>query len=57
MPEGDPVSVYIGRYQGPSLGLRMDYSTFAALKIQYNRLVQRNRLPANGVDLQLAFTF
>jgi hypothetical protein len=35
----------------------MDFTDYAAFKVQYNRLDQRAVLPLNGVDLQLAFTF
>jgi hypothetical protein len=43
-PADDPVNVYTDRYQGPSAGLRWDFSEFAAFKIQYNRLDQRGRV-------------
>jgi hypothetical protein len=56
-PEGDPVNVYTGRYQGPSVGLRIDFTPYAALKLQYNRLNQGAAQPANGLLSQLAFTF
>jgi hypothetical protein len=32
-------------------------ASYAALKIQYNRLYTHDPLPKNGVDSQLAFTF
>lgn len=56
-PNNDPVNIYTGRYKGPSVGVRMDFTNYAAFKIQYNRLEQLNVLPLNGVDFQLAFTF
>lgn len=56
-PRQDPVNIYTGRYAGPSLGLRMDFTEYAALKIQYNRLYQLNLKPWNGLDTQVAFTF
>ncbi len=56
-PENDPVNIYTGRYMGPSVGLRMDFTDYAALKLQYNRLDQRGVSPANGLDAQVAFTF
>jgi len=40
-----------------SVGLRMDFTEYAALKTQYNRLYQRGVTPENGVDMQVAFTF
>ncbi len=57
VPSADPINIFTGRYDGPSAGLRMDYTNYAALKIQYNRLYQRVVAPANGLDLQVAFTF
>jgi hypothetical protein len=56
-PASDPVNVYTGRYQGPSVGLRWDFADYAAFKLQYNRLYQRDVTPGNGLDAQLAFTF
>jgi hypothetical protein len=56
-PSNDPVNIYTGRYKGPSVGVRMDFTNYAAFKIQYNRLEQLNVAPLNGVDFQLAFTF
>lgn len=57
IPNNDPVSIYTGRYEGPSVGLRMDFTAYAALKVQYNRLYQRGPEPEDGVDMQVAFTF
>ncbi len=56
-PALDPVNIFTGRYAGPSIGLRMDFTEYAALKIQYNRLYQFNQKPWNGLDGQVAFTF
>ena len=56
-PNNDPVNIFTGRYSGPSAGLRMDFTEYVALKAQYNRLYQRDLAPANGLDLQVAFTF
>jgi hypothetical protein len=53
----DPVNIFTGRYQGPSFGLRMDFSDYVAWKLQYNRLYQRDLDPKNGLDAQVAFTF
>lgn len=53
----DPVSIYTGRYEGPSLGIRGDFTNFVTLKAQYNRLYQRGVPAANGLDLQMAFAF
>jgi hypothetical protein len=55
-PEHDPVNVYTDRYQGPSVGLRWDFSEFAAFKLQYNRLDQRAS-GSNSLNAQVGFTF
>jgi hypothetical protein len=57
VPADDPFNSFKGRYEGPSFGLRMDFTEYAALKTQYNRLYQRGLTPENGVDMQVAFTF
>jgi hypothetical protein len=55
-PAGDPVNSFIGKYEGPSVGVRYNISAYAALKAQFNRLYQGG--PAtNGLDIQAAFTF
>jgi hypothetical protein len=61
-PLEDPVNIFTGRYMGPSVGVRMDFTPYAAFKLQYNhldrfKLDQLKVLPANGLDAQLAFTF
>jgi hypothetical protein len=55
-PAGDPVNAFIGKYEGPSVGVRYNIATYAALKAQYNRLYQ-NGPTTNGLDIQVAFTF
>ncbi len=56
-PLADTVNVFNGRYQGPSVGLRVDVTAYAAFKLQYNR-VDRGPLPAqNGFTAQMAFAF
>jgi len=57
VPNGDPLYGSVGRYEGPSPGLRIDFTDFAAFKIQYNRLYTRTSTPQNGMDGQVAFTF
>lgn len=57
VPNGDPLFPTVGRYQGPSSGIRMDFTAYAALKLQYNRLYTGIAQPKNGFDSQLAFTF
>ncbi len=56
-PNNDPINQFRGRYDGPSLGLRMDFTDYAALKAQYNRVYLRNASPQNGLDLQVSFIF
>ncbi len=56
-PADDPLNQFKGRYEGPSVGLRMDFTDYAALKAQYNRVYQRNIPPQDGLDLQVSFIF
>ncbi len=53
---GDPVNVLQGLFYGPSVGIRVDYSEYAAFKLQYNRL-WNYAAAANGLNAQIAFTF
>jgi len=53
----DPVNLLRGTYYGPSIGLRVDFASYAALKLQFNHLYQSSQLPGNGFNTQLAFTF
>jgi hypothetical protein len=53
----DPINILRGTFYGPSAGLRVDFSEFAAIKFQFNHLYQDRQLGANGFDTQLAFTF
>lgn len=57
VPVNDPLYGTVGRYESPSWGLRMDFTGYAALKVQYNRIYSRDPMPKNGVDSQVAFTF
>jgi len=57
IPNNDPASPFVGRYEGPSAGLRIDFFTYAALKLQYNRVYLRNLPEQNGFETQMAFTF
>jgi hypothetical protein len=54
---GDPVNIIQGLFYGPSIGLRMDFSEYAAFKLQYNRLFKGSLPAANGLNAQIAFTF
>jgi hypothetical protein len=53
----DPVNLLEGKYYGPSLGLRIDFTEFAAFKLQYNHLYESHQLAGNGLNGQIAFTF
>lgn len=57
IPDSDPVSAFVGRYEGPSAGLRWDVFDYAALKLQYNRVFLRDAAAQNGMETALAFTF
>jgi hypothetical protein len=35
----------------------MDFTGYAALKVQYNRIYTRDPQPMNGLDNQVSFTF
>jgi hypothetical protein len=47
----------VGKQQGPSFGLRYDWSDFAALKIQYERNFRRARQNYSVLGAQMSFTF
>jgi hypothetical protein len=51
------VNLLKGIYYGPSVGLRIDFTEFAAFKLQFDHLFQSNQLAGNGLDAQVAFTF
>jgi hypothetical protein len=53
----DPINILRGTFYGPSAGLRVDFSEFAAIKFQFNHLYQDGQSGANGFNTQLAFTF
>jgi len=53
----DPVNLLKGTYYGPSIGMRIDFATYAAFKLQFNHLYQSSQLAGNGLDAQVAFTF
>ncbi|MGA2597035.1 MAG: hypothetical protein ABSH09_08580 [Bryobacteraceae bacterium] len=53
----DPVNLLKGTYYGPSIGMRIDFATYAAFKLQFNHLFQSSQLAGNGLDAQIAFTF
>jgi hypothetical protein len=70
-PSNDPVYAYanqndyapanfsgfVGRLNGPSVGIRYDFNDHAALKFQYDRFSLRDLPSENGLTSQIAFTF
>lgn len=70
-PNGDPVYIFAGpndfsrgyvnafvpRVNGPSAGVRYDFSPHSALKLQYDRISERALPAVNGLTAQVAFTF
>lgn len=57
VPAGDPLYGSVGRFEGPSVGLRMDFTDYAAFKLQYNRIYTRDPNAKNGLNGQVSFTF
>lgn len=47
----------VGRKNGPSAGIRYDFSDYAAVKLQYDRVEVRGGPSSNGLATQFAFTF
>jgi hypothetical protein len=51
------VTTFVGRLNGPSLGIRYDFTEHSALKVQYDRFSLRGLDSENGLTSQVAFTF
>ena len=51
------VNGFVGRVNGPSAGIRFDFTEHSALKVQYDRISERSLPTVNGVTSQIAFTF
>jgi hypothetical protein len=51
------VTGFVGRLNGPSAGVRFDFSAHSALKLQYDRYDLRALPDVNGITSQVAFTF
>jgi hypothetical protein len=48
---------FVGRLNGPSVGIRWDFTTHSAVKVQYDRFSLRDLPSENGFTSQVAFTF
>lgn len=48
---------FVGRLNGPTAGVRYDFTAHSALKLQYDRFSLRGLATANGLTSQVAFTF
>jgi hypothetical protein len=55
--DNEPIYSDLGRRNGPSLGIRYDFSEYADFKAQYDHVDDRNRPATNGAQLQIDFTF
>ena len=53
----EPIYSDLGRRNGPSAGIRYDFSEYADFKAQYDHMDDNNRKPSNGGQLQIDFTF
>jgi hypothetical protein len=51
------VNGFVGRVNGPSVGIRYDFIDNAAFKLQYDRISERQLPDVNGLTTQIAFTF
>jgi hypothetical protein len=51
------VTGFVGRVNGPSVGLRYNFNENAAIKFQYDRIQLRDLPTATGLTSQVAFSF
>jgi hypothetical protein len=51
------VTTFVGRLNGPSIGLRYNFTENSAFKVQYDRYALRGLPTQNGVTTQVAFSF
>jgi hypothetical protein len=51
------VNGFVGRVNGPSAGIRYDFTQYSALKLQYDRISERSLPTVNGLTSQIALTF
>lgn len=57
VPQNDPMFSDVGLRHGPTAGLRFNFNEFAAFKLEYNRLQQRQLPEINGLRSQVTFAF
>ncbi len=57
IPRNEPMFGAVGLRYGPSAGIRYDFTDFAAYKVEYFRLAQRDIGVFNGMRTQIAFVF
>jgi len=57
VPRDAPFFADVGLRHGPIAGIRYDFSEFAAYKLEYFRLNQRDLPAINGLRTQVSFTF
>ncbi len=57
LSKDDPILGDVGRRNGPSFGIRYNFTEFAAFKIQYDRTDRPHRKSLNEIIAQIAFTF
>jgi hypothetical protein len=48
---------FVGRINGPSVGVRYNFNENAAIKFQYDRIQLRDIPTATGLTSQIAFSF
>jgi hypothetical protein len=54
----DPASAsFVSRLNGPSAGVRYDFTEHSAIKLQYDHIALRGYSAVDGVTSQIAFTF
>ena len=53
----DPVNLLKGTYYGPSVGIRIDFATYAAFKLQFNHLYQSSAVAGKWLECANRFCF
>jgi hypothetical protein len=53
----DSATSFVGRLNGPAVGIRYDFTEHSALKVQYDRISLRGFDTVDAVNTQIAFTF